>query len=71
MENNELLTGRESFYSAQIEAIKNHVITGIGIRGVHELIGNNDGHNIYLQVFAELGVFGIILVLINIIRESY
>lgn len=63
VENNELLTGREDFYNVQISSIKNHFFTGIGIRGVHELIGNNDGHNIYLQVFAELGIFGIIILL--------
>ena len=49
----------------------------MGIRGVHELIGNNDAHNIYLQVFAELGVIGIITLLtilltnlINTIRRK-
>lgn len=69
-ENNELLTGREDFYNIQISSIKNHLLTGIGIRGVHELIGNNDGHNIYLQVFAELGIVGII-VLLSVLLTNY
>ena len=69
VENNELLTGREDFYNIQISSIENHFFTGIGIRGVHELIGNNDGHNIYLQVFAELGVLGIITLLIILLTN--
>ena len=77
LKSNELLTGREKFYDIQISSIKEHFFTGVGIRGVHELIGNNDGHNIYLQVFAELGVIGIITLLtilltnlINTIRRK-
>ena len=64
-----MLTGREDFYNIQISSIENHFFTGIGIRGVHELIGNNDGHNIYIQVFAELGVLGIITLLIILLTN--
>ena len=62
------LNGREIIYQHSIETFKDNFLFGIGIRGIYaKYLG--DGHNIYLQILAELGIFGATIVFITFIRN--
>ena len=51
------LNGREKIYNRSLETIEEHLLFGVGIRGIYIKYGA-DGHNIYLQLLAELGILG-------------
>lgn len=61
-----LLNGRENLYQYSIETFQEHPLIGIGIRGIcAKYFG--DGHNIYLQILAEMGIIGAFFVFIAFI----
>ncbi len=64
-----LLNGREFIYNYVLNVLKNNLFLGIGIRGIGSLIG--DGHNIYFQILAEMGIIMGTIVFVNFILSLY
>ena len=67
VDNKDLLSGRENIYASMIELYKYSPILGIGTSNVDYLLGIG-GHNIYLNVLCENGVFGLFFFLIAIFK---
>lgn len=53
-----VLNGREVFYEKMFENINKKFMLGTGAKTTQKITGGNDGHNIYLQMLTELGIFG-------------
>lgn len=55
----DITNGRSDLYKIMWENIKENTLLGSGIRSTVKLLGGNDGHNIYIQLFSELGIVGL------------
>jgi len=63
---NDISNGRYMLWLDTFEIFKNNLVWGTGINTIHTIL--NDGtHNIYLQLLAEVGIFGAILFYITFI----
>lgn len=60
IEAGDITNGRVELYEIMINNIKNKFFFGNGIKSTVILTGGNDGHNIYLQLFSELGIVGLV-----------
>lgn len=58
----DLTSGRGIIYEENIYLIKNHILLGCGLGKVKSIFGM-EGHNIYIQIWAELGIIGLFLYL--------
>lgn len=71
----ESATGRISMYKAAVKAITNYptFIIGLGIGGFSKYFSGIDTrlypHNIFLEIFSELGIFGVTIFVIILIRS--
>ncbi len=68
-DNGNVLNGREDIYNTLLQNINKNPILGSGINTTTIINKGNDGHNIYLQIFSELGVGGCLLLIYLIINN--
>lgn len=70
LDSNNYLSGREDLYQKEISKIKENVFIGNGAFTTNKFLDGYDGHNIYIQILLEYGLFGeigfVILFLYNI-----
>lgn len=64
-----VLNGREETYRNLLQNISRNPILGSGINTTTIINKGNDGHNIYLQIFSELGIFGFFSLLYLILKN--
>lgn len=64
-----MLNGREDMYKKLLQNISRNPFLGNGINTTTIINNGNDGHNIYLQIFSELGILGFLLLLYLILAN--
>ena len=64
-----VLNGREDTYKNLLQNISRNPFFGSGINTTTIINNGNDGHNIYLQIFSELGILGFLLLLYLILEN--
>lgn len=69
--------GRDQFYEQAISMIKNHPIIGNGIDSFEVKTGNMYPHNMFLELFLENGIIGLIyfvflvIISVNVIKKNF
>ncbi|MDT2674684.1 O-antigen ligase family protein [Enterococcus dongliensis] len=66
----DLSTGRSDLYQVMAKMIDNNVFLGNGFGSVVNTLGIK-GHNIYLQLFAEQGIFSVLIFILAVINTFY
>lgn len=61
------LSGREELYEEMYSNFKKSPLIGVGIDS--KVDGDRDGHNIYLQVMSETGIFGVLILIVILVRN--
>jgi O-antigen ligase len=57
----DITNGRLDIWNESINIFKSHMIFGVGIKSIPKMLGNGT-HNVYLELLAELGIFGAFIV---------